>query len=392
MSTAAASLGWKVPPPALAPREPSAEGLAQLERVMGAFGWAARLGTSAFMAEVEVEGREHLAQGPLLVLMNHRCAFDPWLLTVHARRPIQFLITEPVMSLGTASRLVAWWGQIPKRKLDPDARALRTLKGWTQLGGAVGLFPEGQFPWDGRPLPLQPGLPQLVSYLGVPVVTARLFNSDRVWPPWAKHPRHTRLRLEIDPPRRLAFGEVEAYVAERIRVDPDGDGPRWPAEGRRLAEGLARFLRLCPECGEDRALTDGGEELRCAACHRVWFVTADNVLHAAGGSSPLAEVLSQVKTHFRARWRASRRFESLGPADVVDVSRRELAHLARGQLVLDGGTLHVGAWSLQVKDVLAHTLDWDARILLRTAQARLALRLPHDSRALWTLALEEARG
>ena len=49
---------------------------------------------------VEIEGLEHLQAGPKLVLMNHSSVFDPFLLNVFARRPVQFLITEPAMGIG----------------------------------------------------------------------------------------------------------------------------------------------------------------------------------------------------------------------------------------------------------------------------------------------------
>jgi hypothetical protein len=49
-----------------------------------------------------------------------------------------------------------------------------------------------------------------------------------------------------------------------------------------------------------------------------------------------------------------------------------------------------GAWSVDLADVLGHTLDWGNLLLLRTSRQRLALAMPEDSRAVWSFVLEEA--
>jgi 1-acyl-sn-glycerol-3-phosphate acyltransferase len=382
---------WTVPGPALSPIEPSAEALERMNTFLARSGWLFRLALRPWVQGVDVQGLEHLATGPRLVMMNHSSVFDPLLLQFFTRRPIQLLVTEPFMTTGVPARIARWWGQIPKRKLESDTRSLRTLKGWCRVGGAAGLFPEGEFPWDGHPLPMQPGLGQLISYVEAPLVTVRVINGDRLWPPWAKHPRRTKLRMEIDPPKRFEPGEpIEPYVVSRLHVDPE-TCPRWPAHGKRLAEGMTKFLRHCPECGADASLSDEGDELACASCKRRWTVTSDNRLHRGGEVMTIAEVRRRVSAHWSERWRRDRAYRSRGPVNVIDVSRAETVHVATGELHLDsGGRLRVGDWQLDLRTLLAHTMDWGDRIVLRTQRQRLALRMPHDSRAIWTFAIDEA--
>jgi 1-acyl-sn-glycerol-3-phosphate acyltransferase len=382
-------LGWRPPSEVVGPIEPSASTLRRNDAIVRWGGWAARLAARPWVESVDVRGREHLRAGPLLVMMNHTNVLDPILLTAHARRPIQFLVTEPAMSMGLSGRLASWWGQVPKRKLDADTRSFRMLKAWCRVGGVVGLFPEGQLTWDGHPLPLKSGLQQLISYLDVPVVTVRLTNGDRLWPAWAEHPRRTKLRIDIDPPKRFEPGEpVERHVAERLHVDPD-TCTRWPVRGLRLAAGLARFLRYCPACGAADVLADRGNRLSCAICRRQWAVTADNRLSSALASMSIAEALREAQGHWREQWRRTERFRSRGPVNVIDVGRREPVLVATGVLSLEGGRLRTDGWELAMDDVLAHMLDWDERIVLRTQRRRLALRMPHDSRAIWSLAFDQ---
>lgn len=378
--------------PAAAPIEPSRRALLRLRFLTALTGPFVRLLLRRHVRRIEITGREHLSgPGPKLVLMNHSNPLDPVLLTYFGRRPIQFFVTEPYMASGLTGRLAAWLGQIPKRKLDHDTRSIRVMKKWCEEGAIVGLFPEGQFSWDGQPLPLQPGLASLIRYLDVPVVTARLINGDRLRPAWARFTRRTSLRLEFDPPRHFsADADIESYVRDRIHVDPAACA-RFPARGKNLARGLAAALRFCFECGADESLRDEGDRLSCRHCGWSWTVTADLRLLSSGGPAfPLAEAWARARARLAAQWGPAPALQSLRPVTIYDATRAQWKPLIQGPLTLANGELTVVGWKLDLRDVMAHTMDWGDLILIRTPRQRLAVRLAGDSRAIWTLALERA--
>jgi 1-acyl-sn-glycerol-3-phosphate acyltransferase len=385
--------------PAVAPIEPTRKALTRLRFLTAITGPFVRFLLRRTVRGVEVTGREHLSgPGPKLVLMNHSNALDPVLLTYFGRKPIQFFVTEPYMATGWVARLASWLGQIPKRKLDHDTRSIRVMKKWCEQGAIVGLFPEGQFSWDGEPLALQPGLGQLIRFLDVPVVTARLINGDRLRPAWARFTRRTSLRLEFDPPRR--FGpeeEIESCVRDWIHVDP-ATCERAPVQGNRLAEGLASFLRFCFECGADESMRDTGNRLSCRHCGRSWTATADLRLlaYVKNGTTktirslPIRGAWARVRAMLAERWGTRPALQSLRPVTVYDASRAQWTPVTTGPLTLANGKLTIVGWNLDLRDVLAHTMDWGDLILLRTPRARIALRMPGDSRAVWTFAIEQA--
>lgn len=471
------------PKPAVLPIEPSRAALVRNRFLLGVVGPLARLGMKKQVRGIQVRGRENLAgPGPKLVLMNHSNPLDPLLFTFYSGHMIHFLITEPYMTRRLFSRVASFVGQITKRKLDTDTRAIRTMKQWCALGASVAMFPEGQFSWDGKPLPLQPGLDQLIRYLDVPVVIVRLINGDRLWPAWAKHPRRTELRLEIDPPIRFgaefsAPGAIEAEVARRLYVDPD-HCERFPAVGERLAEGMAQFLRFCFSCGADRvgsrgfgsvsgvgsvsdrsagkgtdqgpshgvgtasgvgsvsALTDQGDVLSCRACGGTWAVDTENELTpkilgagatgatgatdvgSRGAKISVATAWTKVREGLKSKWTGGVNLDSLGVVTVFDATQQQWVRVDEGKLFLRGSdtrhgsdtvtgtpgdtvraagirhgsdiTVNVNGWTLPLKDILAHTMDWGDLILLRTQRKRFALRMRDDSRAVWTFALDQA--
>ena len=361
-----------------------------------------------WLRDVEVVGAEHL-HGPNLVLMNHGSAFDPFLLTLYGGRAMHFMVTEPAMDASLRGRMLAWLGQVPKRKLEADTRAVRTLKKWVQLGATVCVFPEGMFSWDGQLGPIMPGLAQLVDYLEAPVVTVRQIGSHRLWPAWARHPRRTTVRLEVDPPVR--FGpddDIEAEVARRLKVHP-AVIPAFRTTGSRLALGLVRHLRFCPCCGAEGTLEERGDQLGCQTCWSRWTVDVDNVLHRVeepdepwfSSVSEETPNLREIGVHdallhnlarLEAGWKNGISLASRGPVEVLDISRSAWESLVTAPLSLTGTSLSVASWTLDLGQVLGVTLDWGDLVILRTQHQRLALRMPHDSRALFHAAIERARG
>jgi 1-acyl-sn-glycerol-3-phosphate acyltransferase len=386
-----ASARSKLPKPAVPAIKPSVSAKNRLQCLVTMCTWLGRLVLKLYVRQVIVIGKEHVQKGPALIVMNHSNALDPLLLAFHLNRPIHFMVTEPFMAERLVSRIFAWLGQIPKRKLDYDPQSIRIMKKWTSLGSLVAVFPEGHYPWDGHPLPLQPGISQLVSFLDVPIIVIRIINGDRFWPPWAKKSRKTTLRIEIDPPKSVRPDEnIEEYIANHIAVDPD-QCMRWPSFGKDLSAGLSQFLRFCPACGEDNVLTEHSNELHCAACNNVWRISSDNQLHDKQGSLTIAQVLTGVQNDMKQQWRGSEPyFYSIGEVEVLDCTQAQWSHLDTGFLQLMHGSLRVNSWCFFVQDVVAQTYDWGNLILLRTKRKRIAIRMPKDSRALWFFAIKEA--
>lgn len=373
---------------ARAPLEPSE---ANAALVRSRTRWAAPLGRvlmRPWLRAAHVVGREHLEQGPVLVLMNHGCPIDPMIFGCATEEPIQWLVTAPALDKRYGrSRWLAAFGQVPKRKLEAETKAMRTLKAWSKLGLSVGVFPEGQFDWEGRPQPLQPGLSQLVRYLDLPVVTVRVENGDRFWPAWAPAPRSSEVRFTLSAPRRFEPGEdIAAAVADAIRVEPD-EAKRYPVTGGRLAIGLDRLLGRCPECGLAR-LHATGCTLSCG-CGARWTVHPDNRLTGTRAMS-IGEALAAVRGHLEAGWSTGIRLTSVGTVQIRDLTGPEERLVAEGRLELVDGVLKVDRWKLELDQVLARTRDWPHRIVLKSRRTRVGVDMASDSRALWMYALDRA--
>ena len=386
---------------------PSPESLAQLGEQYRRLVPVAALGLKR-LGTFTASGVHHIPrEGPCVLLMNHVALYDALHVAYAAERPVIFLASQALFKDDLRGRFLQSMGMIPKRKFTPDTRAIRTLRGWVDAGAAVGIFPEGERSWDGRPLPMVPGIGKLVRFLQAPIITARIHNGDHHWPRWAVHHRRGRVHVEFDAP--LRFGrrddpaEIERHVRAHIFPGP-ARTRRWPVRGRDLAEGLPNLLFRCPACDAPEALLTRGHEVRCAACSSAWTVDTASHLHAVRGRARDTTVVAEAGrlmarvedgiVQQQSRWDADGEVLRSGPGRLLDQSGSEVADLGPGRLVLTRDTLRFegpGGFTLPLTELRAATIEERRRLWLLTADRILEADLPFDSIVKWGWVIEHWR-
>jgi 1-acyl-sn-glycerol-3-phosphate acyltransferase len=205
--------------------------------------------------------------------------------------------------------------------------ALSLLDGYHVLraGGMVIMNPEGDVPWDGRPLPLGGGLAWLGLHSGAPIVPALCSpGAYDIWPRWSRLPSlHGRMTVRVGEPILLATsgnasyseadaaaaniriraefdklhygtGGVEAWMGKPTRygetcesmppvallhpVNGDSNGNSSESPARSMAAsrwGIGQVLWRCPVChAEDAIRMVGGllqkMTVRCVTCDTRW--------------------------------------------------------------------------------------------------------------------------
>ncbi len=191
-----------------------------------------------------------------------------------------------------------------------------------QNGGIVTLNPEGDMPWDGRPLPLGHALAWLGLHSGAPLVPAMItMGAYDIWPRWQARPNlKGQVKLRIGKPFRLCdapqerVNDKDMVAAERmirtrldelcydcggpaewagaptrngVPLNPPLPGPRLPTVDRSNGvapgppalwrRGIAQLLWRCPVCRTDDALVHERpmfreQRVRCLACRTRWSV------------------------------------------------------------------------------------------------------------------------
>jgi len=211
---------------------------------------------------------------PYLLLPNHTCVFDPFLVNSLVRPPVHYVVTDASFR----SRLVALGhslvGSIPKTKVMSDMESMRNIMSVRDRGGIIGIFPEGQSSWDGHTLPLLSSTGKLVKLLKIPVVTARVTGAYLSWPRWAKKGRHGNVRVHFEIAytpeelKRASPDEIQERIAQLLEQDAfeHNRAAMQKFEGKDRAEYLERALFICPACERIGTLDSSGDEFGCIEC------------------------------------------------------------------------------------------------------------------------------
>ncbi len=344
---------------------------------------------------LDVHGRENVPRkGPALILSNHVGFFDPVQLIIAAHRNIHFMTTQATMTDPMLGRVMQLFGAVPKQKAVADPRAIQGMRDWAKLGAMVGLFPEGERTWDGRPLPILPGIERLVRLLRVPVITARIENADHVTPRWALRARRGRIRITFDAPqsfeRKTPLPEIRSFIETRLAVDP-AQAQRWPVNGKYLARGVSNVLFACPACQELEGLREENEHVECRACKRSWRVTADAHLEGEGEREPLYGLVPAMHAHFAKKWDAAVDaepgaflFRSLDAVELmVDDEQHELIATGRLEVYGDHLQLVLGKevpWRVEIDGIAAMTVELTRRLqLVMRDGRRFEFAIPRES-------------
>ncbi len=340
------------------------------------------------VCDLEVNGIEHLPErGPVLLLANHGSMFDPLTLIVASGRALQWVATETAFEPMIAGGFYRNFGCIPKRRFRSDLRAMWQVKAWARAGAFIGVFPEGERTWDGRPLPLQPGVAALARMTHAPIVVARVENAYAHWPRWAPRPRRGRVAITFLPPRRVAPGEALAPVEQALATDL-AVAPRsredLPLVGKNVAVGLENMLYGCPICFAEGIRADG-DVLRCDACR--WSAPVD--VQGRVGGVGLEVLADALKARTIAGWAAAPAGAVLTAEEVV--LRDATGVVASGRLELHRDHLALGSWRVPLADVANANIEYQRMLELHVGDQTFRGTIPHGSAWRWPWAIAHLR-
>lgn len=141
-------------------------------------------------AHFEISGVEHLpAEGPAIVVANHRSYFDPMALGMAIAkrgRPVRFLGKKEVFDAPIVGQLARAMGGIRVERGTGSDEPLAEAAAALEMGEIVALMPQGTIPRG--PAFFDPelkgrwGAARLAALTGAPVIPVGLWGTEKVWP------------------------------------------------------------------------------------------------------------------------------------------------------------------------------------------------------------------
>lgn len=171
-----------------------------------------RLSTEFFLkafSGLRAEGLENIPRsGPVIIACNHRSNADPpsVLTSIFHVRPGRVLAKRELFSVPFVGWVLRVFHCIPVERGKGDLGAMKSLLAALKDGDCVLLFPEGTRARGDKPLEPKAGIGFVAAKSGAPIVTARIFNTEKY--PWT----HS---VKVKFGRTLRFDEFKGAQDEK---------------------------------------------------------------------------------------------------------------------------------------------------------------------------------
>jgi len=209
---------------------------------------------------------------PYLILMNHQTAYDQFFVGLTFHRPVYYVASEDLFSMGWVSDLIRWLvAPIPIRKQTTDVQAVMNCIRIAREGGTICMAPEGNRTFHGKTLYMNPAVGGLAKKLGLPLAIFRIEGGYGVHPRWSDVVRKGGMRsyvsrvIEPEEYQSMTGDELFALIEKELAVDEAGVTGEFRHE--KNAEFLERAMYVCPWCGLS-TFESSGDIIRCKKCGR----------------------------------------------------------------------------------------------------------------------------
>ena len=210
---------------------------------------------------------------PYLILFNHQTVYDQFFVGLSFQKPVYYVCTEDLLSMGFLSTLLRWlFAPVPFRKQTVDAVAVRNCRRIASEGGNVAIAPEGSLTCSGRTEYIRPSIASLVKALQMPVALYRIEGGYGTQPRWGRTIRRGKMQsgvyrvIEPEEYGQLTNEELYREICSGLDVR-DCREDAGPFRSGKRAEYLERVAYYCPWCGFSVFHSKGGR-IVCTKCSR----------------------------------------------------------------------------------------------------------------------------
>ena len=225
-----------------------------------------------------------------LILYNHQTPFDQFFVAASFRRPIYYMATEDIFSLGWISKVLRWLvAPIPIRKSTTDITAVMNCIKVAREGGTICIAPEGNRTYSGRTEHMSDSIASLAKKMKLPIALYRIEGGYGSEPRWSDRIRKGKMRayvskvIEAEEVAAMKPQELFQCIEEGLRVDEAVADADFRSENR--AEYLERVVYICPFCGFAE-FESAGNEVKCKTCGRRIHYGVDKRLTGVGFDFP----------------------------------------------------------------------------------------------------------
>lgn len=203
---------------------------------------------------IKIEKFPEQGKRPYLIMMNHQTAFDQFFVGLTFNRPVYYVASEDLFSMGWVSDVIRHLvAPIPIKKQTTDLQAVKNCIKIAREGGTICIAPEGNRTFHGRSVYMKPAIASLAKKLGLPIAIFRIEDGYGIHPRWSDVIRKGKMRsyvsrvIEPEEYANMTPAQLSALIEQELWVDEARVTGQF--RHKKNAEFLERLLYVCPRCG-----------------------------------------------------------------------------------------------------------------------------------------------
>ena len=247
-------------------------------------GWYCRL-RYGYKAQPFGDGK-----GQYLILLNHQTPMDQFFVGLALKKPVYYMATEDIFSMGWLSKVIKWLvAPIPIKKQTTDIQAVMNCIKVVREGGNICIAPEGNRTYSGKTVYMNPAIAGLAKKLGLPILLFRIEGGYGMEPRWTDVIRCGKLRgyvarcIEPEEAKAMSNDELMDAIREGLNVNEACLDQEF--HHKKLAEYLERMVYVCPDCGLS-TFESHNDLVSCKKCGKTFRYLPNKTFQGVGFESP----------------------------------------------------------------------------------------------------------
>lgn len=227
---------------------------------------------------VRAVGMENIPRkGPVVFASNHMTNADPYVIGLFGTRMIHYVTADEVFRHPFGKWFFGAQGAIRKKKWTRNVSVLREMKNIVNNGGAVGIFPQGQYNWDGGKNVVGDEVYRVLHFLNAPVVPSTFVGAHEAWPAWSFWPAMGDWEVRFfEPVHPRDYPDIASFrEALESKMFSTHGAPPVPRRGLISHKGITTVLWGCIRCGGAATLRETREGVMCSKCHCEFTIGPD---------------------------------------------------------------------------------------------------------------------
>lgn len=206
-----------------------------------------------------------------LIICNHSCSLDPFMLGKSFFRPIYFVASDDLLKNGFISKIMKHTvAPIPIRKGTMDISSIRNCISIAKEGGTIGIFPEGNRTYSGEISYLGINLVKFIRKLDLPLIIYHIDGGYGLDPRWGKKSRRGKgsrgyVQKVLSKEELCSLKDEELLKIINTNLSQE-ISPSLRFKSKEKAEYLERVLFVCPKCHALETLVSEKNAIRCKCC------------------------------------------------------------------------------------------------------------------------------